>query len=163
VNPLTWLVGLLLPACGFAGAAGVEVPAAMDFSHIERPSTPNTSLAAPANFQPAPDLPTPIYPLPAPVLQAALREVAAAQPRVFVLAAYPERGQMFWVARSVVFNFPDVISAEIRAEGPQSSTVVLYSRSLYGRSDLGVNRKRLLAWIGALDAKAGAALPATQK
>jgi len=31
------------------------------------------------------------------------------------------------------------------------STLVLWSRSVYGRSDLGVNRRRLTAWLGALD------------
>jgi hypothetical protein len=29
---------------------------------------------------------------------------------------------------------------------------VLWSRSVYGRSDLGVNRARLTAWLAALDA-----------
>lgn len=157
MNLLAWLAGLAMPACGFAGAAGVAVPIAMDFSRIERPATPNTALAAPADFRPAPDLTTPVYAVVAPALQTALREVAAAQARVFPLAAYPERGQIFWVARSALFNFPDVIGAEIRAVGPERSTLVLYSRSIYGRSDFGANRERLLAWIGALDAKTGGA------
>ena len=153
MNPLVWLVGLLLPACAFSGAAGIPVPTSMDFSHIERPASPNTALAAPSGFKPEPDIVLRPYPMPAPALYAALQAVAAAQERVFPLAAYPERGQAFWVARSAVFNFPDVISAEIRADTPQTSTLVLYSRSIYGSSDLGVNRKRLLAWIAALDAK----------
>lgn len=151
MNPLVWLVGLLLPACGFAGATGIPVPTAMDFSRIERPASPNTALAAPSGFKPEPDIVTRPYAMPAPELYAALQAVAAGQERVFPLAAYPERGQAFWVARSAVFNFPDVISAEIRAETPQTSTIVLYSRSIYGSSDLGVNRKRLLAWTAALD------------
>ena len=154
MNPLAWLAGLIMPLCALSGAAGVPVPA-LDFAHIERPATPNTALAAPAGFVPAPDIVAQVYPVPAASLYAALRDVAAAQPRVFPLAAYPERGQAFWVARSAMFNFPDVVSAEIRAEGPQASTLVLYSRSIYGESDLGVNRKRVLAWIEALDAKTG--------
>jgi hypothetical protein len=153
MTPLAWLAGLVMPACALSGAAGVPVPANMDFSHIERPATPNTALAAPAGFQPSPDITTERYPVSATVLQASLRDVAAEQERVFPLADYPDKGQMFWVARSAMFNFPDVISAEVRPDGPQSSVVVLYSRSLYGESDLGVNRKRLLAWIAALDAK----------
>ena len=153
MNPLAWLVGLLLPACAFSGAAGIPVPASLDFSHIQRPASPNTALAAPIGFLPTPDIVTRSYNLPAPQLYTALGDVAAAQTRVFPLAAYPEHGQVFWVARSAVFNFPDVISAEIRAETPQTSTLVLYSRSIYGSSDLGVNRGRLLAWIAALDAR----------
>ena len=106
----------------------------------------------PAGFQPVPDILARPYSMPAPALYAALQDVALRQERVFPLAAYPERGQAFWVARSAVFNFPDVISAEIRANTPETSTIVLYSRSIYGSSDLGVNRKRLVAWIAALDA-----------
>ncbi len=173
MNPLAWFVGLLLPACALAGAAGVPVPSGMDFAHIERPATPNTALAAPAGFQPAPDIVTQRYRVPAPVLYAALRDVAAEQERVFPLAADPGQGQMFWVARSAVFNFPDVISAEVSASPPETSppktspaetsTLVLYSRSVYGESDFGVNRRRLLAWLAALDAKLAAApRPPTQ-
>ena len=153
MNPLAWLVGLLLPACAFSGAAGIPVPANLDFSHIQRPASPNTALAAPIGFLPVPDIVTRSYNFPVLQLYTALGEVAAAQIRVFPLAAYPEHGQIFWVARSAVLNFPDVISAEIRAETPQTSTLVLYSRSIYGSSDLGVNRGRLLAWIAALDAR----------
>jgi hypothetical protein len=157
MNPLAWLVSFVLPACGFAGAAGVPVPQPMDFAHIQRPSTPNTALAGPAGFQPPPDITTRLYQIPSPALYAALDRVAGAQDRVFPLAAYPERGQIFWVARSATFNFPDVISAEIRAESPQTSSLVLYSRSIYGESDLGVNRKRLLVWIDALNDKTAGA------
>ena len=157
MNPAAWLIGLALPACGFSGAAGVPVPSPMDFAHIERPASPNSALAAPAGFLPAADISTKVYPVAAPVLYAALREVAAGQERVFPLAAYPDRGQMFWVARSAVFNFPDVVSAEIRAETAGSSTVVLYSRSIYGSSDFGVNRQRLAGWIAALDARTAGA------
>jgi uncharacterized protein (DUF1499 family) len=33
---------------------------------------------------------------------------------------------------------------------PDNSTLVLYSRSVYGYSDLGVNRKRLDIWLAAV-------------
>ena len=35
--------------------------------------------------------------------------------------------------------------------GEAESALILYSRSVYGRSDFGVNRKRLLSWLAALD------------
>jgi uncharacterized protein (DUF1499 family) len=50
-----------------------------------------------------------------------------------------------------VFNFPDLITTEVVAEGPDASALVLYSRSVYGRSDLGVNQKRLRTWLAALN------------
>ena len=73
-------------------------------------------------------------------LFAAVHAVAAAQPRTFLAASYPDRLQDHWVARSAVFNFPDLITVQVAAAGP-TSTLVLYSRSVYGRSDLGVNRR----------------------
>jgi len=52
-----------------------------------------------------------------------------------------------------VLNFPDLVMAQVREEGPDSSDLILYSRSIYGYGDFGVNRKRLETWIGRLQAK----------
>jgi len=164
--PFAWLIGLLLPACAATGAAGSPVPPPMDMAKLERPATANTALAGPAvSGQPAatrspPDLVTPVYQVPAARLFAAVQAVAAAQPRTFLAAAYPDRGQVHWVARSAIFNFPDLITAQVAADGPAASTLVLYSRSVYGRSDLGVNRRRLVAWLAALNTML---MPTTQK
>jgi hypothetical protein len=152
--PFSWLIGLLLPACAATGAAGLPVPPPMDFSALVRPATPNSALAGPAVPGPhagAPDIVTPVYPVPAARLFAAVRAVAAGQPRIFPAAAYPERGQLHWVARSAVFNFPDLVTAQVVAEGADASVLVLYSRSVYGRSDLGVNLARLRVWLAALN------------
>jgi len=155
--PFSWLIGLLLPACAATGAAGLPVPPPMDFSGLVRPATANTALAAPAVPGPhaatgvAPDLVIPLYQVPAARLFAAVHDVAAAQPRTFLAASYPDRGQEHWVARSAVFNFPDLITAQVIAAGPDASALVLYSRSVYGRSDLGVNRARLHTWLAALN------------
>lgn len=123
----------------------------MDVTHIVRPATPNTALAAPSGFSPPPDIGTPVYPVPADRLYAAIRAVAAAQPRTFTAAAYPDRFQAAWVARSAVFNFPDMIMAQVSPAGRNHATMVLYSRSVYGYSDLGVNRQRVAAWLAALN------------
>jgi uncharacterized protein (DUF1499 family) len=147
----------------------------MDMARIERPATPNTALAGPAapdpaapgagglarsgtadNLATAPDLVTPRYPVPAARLFSAITAVAMAQPRTFLAATYPDRFQAHFVARSLVFNFPDLIAVQVMPDGPDAntgtSTLVLYSRSVYGRSDLGVNRGRLVVWLAALDA-----------
>jgi len=52
-----------------------------------------------------------------------------------------------------VFNFPDLIMAQVTPATPDSSTLIIYSRSLYGHSDLGVNRKRVETWLAALQTK----------
>ena len=48
-------------------------------------------------------------------------------------------------------NYPDIIAAEVRA-APEGAALLLYSRSLFGWSDLGVNKARAERWLAALDA-----------
>jgi len=151
LTPLAWLLGLLLPACAATGAHGVPATAP-DFSHLVRPSSPNTALAAPVGYAPKPDIITPAYPLPAPRLFAVVQQVAAGQPATYELAEDKAALRGGWVARSLVLNFPDIIWAEVRPAPGDSSELLLYSRSLYGRSDFGVNRRRVAAWIAAVDA-----------
>jgi uncharacterized protein (DUF1499 family) len=153
MNPLAWLISLILPACGFPAAEGLPTPPLMDIAHIVRPDTPNTALATPAGFTPSPDIVTPPYHIPAERLFALVRAVADEQPRTHQTALYPEHLQVHYVVRSAVFNFPDLIMVQVRAASPDSSDLILYSRSVYGRGDLGVNRKRVDAWLGALDKK----------
>jgi uncharacterized protein (DUF1499 family) len=147
MNPIGWLVSFLLPACGFVGAAGLPVPQPMDFSHIERPASPNTALAAPAGFKPIPDIVTGDYKASPQLLYAAVKKIAMAEPRVFLAAEFPQSGQLHFVARSAVFNFPDLVAVQVQEVTPDTSRLMLYSRSVYGESDLGVNRKRLLLWL----------------
>jgi uncharacterized protein (DUF1499 family) len=63
------------------------------------------------------------------------------------------------VVRSSVLNFPDLVTVEAMAAGQDASTLLLYSRSVYGYSDMGVNRARLVTWLAALDR----AVPSTQE
>jgi hypothetical protein len=148
---LVLLLGLVLPGCSGHGAEGLPVPPPMDFSRLVRPATPNTALAAPAGFVPAPDIVTARRALAPAALYAAIRRVAASQPRTYLHVAYADRLQAHYVARSAVFNFPDLIAVQVLPD----STLILFSRSVYGRSDFGVNRKRLERWLAALDAELG--------
>ena len=153
MTPLAWLVGFVLPACAAAGAGGLPPPQLTDMSHIHRPASPNTALAAPAGSEPAPDVVTPVFPVPASRLYAGVVAMATGQPRTFLAAEYPAEQQVHFVARSAVFNFPDLIVAQVSEAGADRSTLVLYSRSVYGYSDLGVNRRRLDDWLAALRAQ----------
>ena len=76
MNPIAWLVSLVLPACGFAGAAGLPPPQPMDPAQIVRPASPNTALAAPQGFRPTPDIVTAPYKMSPDRLFALIREVA---------------------------------------------------------------------------------------
>jgi uncharacterized protein (DUF1499 family) len=147
------LLGLALPGCSGNGPEGLAVPPPLDMATLERPSSPNTALAAPEGFRPPPDIVTRRYSAPPAELYSALRRVALAQPRTWQQVAYDDRMQAHFVARSAMFNFPDLIAAQVNPDG----TLILWSRSVYGRGDFGVNRKRLQAWLAALDA----AIPAS--
>lgn len=150
LNPLAWLVGLMLPACAAAGAAGLPVPPPMDITRIARPATPNTALAAPSEFVPSPDVFVPALHLPPREMFVLIHKIAAAQPRTFLAADYPDRLQADWVVRSLVFNFPDQVMVQVLPAGPGASTLVIYSRSVYGHSDLGVNLARVRAWLASV-------------
>jgi uncharacterized protein (DUF1499 family) len=150
MNPLAWMLGLVLPACGFPAAQGVPVPPPMDPAQITRPASPNTALAAPEGFSPVPDIVTPSYPVPAARLFELAQAVAAAQPRTYQAALYPDRLQVHYVARSAALNFPDLIMVQVRDEGLGRSNLILLSRSVYGYGDFGVNRRRVEAWLGEL-------------
>jgi uncharacterized protein (DUF1499 family) len=153
MNPIAWLVSLVLPACGFAGADGLPPPQQTDPTQIVRPASPNTALAAPQGFRPTPDIITPRYNLPPDRLFALIRNVAAGQPRTYQAALYPDRLQAHYVARSAVFNFPDLIMVQVVHDAPNSSGLIVYSRSVYGHSDLGVNGRRVETWLAALQTK----------
>jgi uncharacterized protein (DUF1499 family) len=150
LTPLAWVLGLILPACGAEGAAGLPVPVPMDVSRLERPATPNTFLAGPDAMTAKPDLVTEIQPEPAAALYQKVRVLFASQPRTYVAAEFPERLQSHYVVRSALLNFPDLVTVQVEAAGPDRATLAIWSRSVYGRSDFGVNRERTKVWLAAL-------------
>ncbi|WP_149540162.1 DUF1499 domain-containing protein [Siccirubricoccus phaeus] len=136
------------------GAAGLPPAEPVEFFGLKLPASPNTCLATPPGAHPQAHLATP--PLGLPVEQAwpRLLAVAARFPRTTLLANWPERFQAQWVQRTAVLNFPDIIAAEL-GSGPAGTGLFLYSRSLFGYSDFGVNRRRVQAWLAALEAEFG--------
>lgn len=131
----------------------VTVPAPGDISEIQRPTSPNTYLAAPSGFVLAPDLPTRHYDVAPDRLFATVREVISASPRTTELAADPGRLRVDYVVRSRVFRFPDIVLAQVLRASDGQSNLALYSYSLKGRYDFGVNRGRVTALLDALEAR----------
>ena len=79
-----------------------------------------------------------------------LNQVAQPAPRSTRLAGAVDDGHVTYVVRSLVFGFPDYVTIWTDKE-----TIVLYSRLRFGQSDLGVNKKRLEAWIHAAQNTSG--------
>jgi len=153
---MTWLarlIGRFLPARDATGASGLPRPALLDFRKLCRPTRPNTALAAPAGTHPAPDLVTPIFHLSADRLYRIVLAVAASQTRTVLAQEYPAARQAHFVSRSAWLNFPDLSAVQVNEVSADSSAIVLYSRSVYGYSDSGVNRRRLIAWLADIQAR----------
>lgn len=132
------------------GANGVPPPAPLDFATLALPPSPNTCLLTPSTAPGAGHLHRDPFPVTPEDALAAIRAVAAAQPRTFPLAEYPDRRQAQWVVRSRLMNYPDIVVAEVAPAG-NGTGLWLYSRSLMGWSDLGVNRERVMAWLAAFE------------
>ena len=78
------------------------------------------------------------------------------QPRVDVVAEDPARQLYLFRQRSAVFGFPDLISVRF-LDADDGSTLAVYSRSVYGYYDFGVNRRRVEDWVARLQARLGQA------
>ena len=129
----------------------VTAPAPGNISEIRRPASPNTCLAGPAGFMPKPDLETRRFDMTPDRLLSAMRGVIMALPRVTALADDPGRLRADYVVRSRVFGFPDIVLAQALPAGNGQSDLVLYSYSLKGHYDFGVNRSRVKVLLTALD------------
>jgi hypothetical protein len=87
-------------------------------------------------------------------LMARLDAAAMAEPRVSRLAGDPADGFVTYVQRSALWGFPDYVSVRAAPEGG-GARLLVWSRSRYGHSDLGVNAARVERWLSALGATAG--------
>ncbi len=58
--------------------------------------------------------------------------------------------QRVYIQRSRIFRFPDIIAVEFIKLSGTTSSIMLFSHAKYGVLDFGVNRRRLLSWIAAL-------------
>jgi uncharacterized protein (DUF1499 family) len=116
----------------------------LDLRSLVRPATPNHYLVAPAGYGTAEaDEQSPSYALSADELFARLRLVMLSRPRTKLIEEEPSRRAIEVRERTRFFRFPDDITAEVIAEGDARSTVAIYSRSRFGRSDLHANRHRV--------------------
>jgi uncharacterized protein (DUF1499 family) len=118
---------------------------------LKRHRTPNDALVCPAGHCPdaGADREPKIYPVPPDELLARLRRIALSEPDTRELPGAASRAARF-LQQTRLMRFPDTIDAEVLAVGDNQSTLALYSRSLIGRKDFGVNRARLQRWLAAL-------------
>lgn len=128
----------------------------IDFATLTRPRTPNTFLLAPEGLckQAKVDKIAPVYGVAAAKLRQEFLGIVIAQPRLSHTFADEVGLYDDFVVRSAVFGFPDLVTVKFLDLNGGKSTLALYSRAVYGRSDLGVNRARSLQWLSQLGAVA---------
>lgn len=125
----------------------------VDFAALTLKDTPNQFLICPPDTCGAePHARSPVFDVSIERLEARWREVLAAQPRVEILASNEDDRQYDYVQRSARFRFPDIVTVRLVALSPSRSTLAVYSRSIYGKSDFDVNRRRIDAWLALLRA-----------
>jgi len=124
----------------------------VNFQELERRDSPNDYLVCPEGYckSATPDRVSPVYSMPVKDLKARVEALLSKAPRTEIIS----KGDTQFVAeqRSLIFRFPDTIDIEVVAVGPDRSTVAVYSRSRYGRYDLGANGRRVEEWLEALAA-----------
>ncbi|GAA6175172.1 DUF1499 domain-containing protein [Sulfitobacter pacificus] len=83
-----------------------------------------------------------------------LAKIISAAPRSTLVAGSVEAGQMTFVTRTPMIGFPDYTTIGIYqglVEDGDIRYLEVYGRSRFGRSDLGVNGKRIKGWLAALE------------
>jgi len=124
-------------------------PFPLDFATLTPDTRPRRWLVLPDGVEAVadPDQASPVFALTPEALLDAFKTLALEQPRVALVQEGD--GQVELVERSKLFRFPDYITAQaIAVEG--GSALAIYSRAVIGYSDIGVNRKRITAWLDAL-------------
>ncbi len=121
---------------------------AVDFAELKLTNKPNQFLRCPPGFcNGNPNADSPVFDVSVEQLRERWREVLAVQPRVELLAEDEEGQQFDYVQRSARFRFPDIITVRFISVSSSQSTLAIYSRSVYGKSDFLVNHERIEAWL----------------
>ena len=132
-----------------------DVPV-VDFATLQRDSTPNQYLLCPATLcTTQTDGAAPVFDMPVEKLQASWDAMIAEQPRVQVLRRDITNMQVDYVQRSRLLRFPDLVTVRFLPGDDGHATLAIYSRSVYGKGDFGVNRDRIEHWLAKLKAQAG--------
>lgn len=71
-----------------------------------------------------------------------MHALLGAEPRTERLAGEPDGTWATYVQRSAIIGYPDYLSFHVE-ERETGSVVAIYSRSRYGYSDMGMNKKRV--------------------
>ena len=161
------LIGLLAVGAAYAALAAIKgrkealalvfgpvQREPVDFPTLQLKNTPNQYLVCPEGYCAAPaHRAAPNFSVAVQVLQDAWFELIAAQPSTRVIAGDETARQFDIETLTPLVGFPDTITVRFLEAPAGGSTLAVYSRSFYGKSDFGANKKRLDAWLAQLTAR----------
>lgn len=123
-----------------------------EFAHLQLTAKPNQYLVCPKELCTAvAHREASVYEVSASELHRAWDEVATRQPGVTFLGGDDQTGYYDYEARTPLLRFPDTVTVWFIPISMTRSTLAVYSRSHYGYSDGGANKKRVDAWLAELD------------
>ena len=124
----------------------------IDFATLKRGPHPNQYLVCPTDLCAASaDAASPVYDVSDAALKKTWLAFMATQPRTVQVGLSPDASQYDFIQRSQWIRFPDTITVKFIPLPEGRSTLAIYSRSRYGRSDLGVNQQRIEDWLKRFD------------
>jgi len=139
--------GLLL-----AGCSPMLTP---NFQQLTLPGIPTYYLVCPKDYcNVIPDGISPVYPVSAENLFNAFNQIVARERYTHFIYSMPEQGQFELTARSMV-GLPNDVAVQFIALSDTTSTIAIYSKSRYGIFDFGGNKRRINAWLSALNSMVG--------
>jgi uncharacterized protein (DUF1499 family) len=126
-------------------------PVNFNFKTLQRDNKLNSYLICPEHYcQTRVDAISPDYAVSVDQLIIAWQKMMAKQSRTTLL--YHSVYDYQYVQRSLLFHFPDYIHVTFISLPNEKSTLAIYSHSVYGYYDLGVNKKRVEKYLAELSA-----------
>ncbi|MBO0664480.1 DUF1499 domain-containing protein [Jiella sp. MQZ9-1] len=132
------------PARVWRWAAGPADQGPIDFASLQRRSAPNDALACSPNLCSQPvDIVLPLFAVSPATLMVRLDALIVTMGSAKRVDRRFDAAYRRYVFRSAIFRFPDTLDARAMPTHDGRTALELYSRSLIGRGDFGVNRARL--------------------
>ncbi len=129
----------------------IDTVPVIDFATLERGPAPNQYLLCPESVcSTQTEGVAPVFNVAVTKLQAAWDKMIAEQPRVQVLRRDITNQQIDYVQRTRLLRFPDLVTVRFLPVDDTHATIAIYSRSIYGEGDFGVNRARVEEWLAKL-------------
>ncbi|MBL4750743.1 MAG: DUF1499 domain-containing protein [Amylibacter sp.] len=90
---------------------------------------------------------SPVFDMITPELTKMFDDFVLSQPRVKRIAGTVDDQMITYVQRTKIISYPDYITVKVVPVGTKQSRLEIFSRSRFGYSDLGVNKRRIDDWL----------------